>query len=721
MKKLSCLLAIFVMVAALGACGTDDTAAGRNNGSLSDAGSDTAGDAGTDTQTDTMGGDGGGDASVPGDPCASDEDCTAPQICVVDRSGDAVEMTCQDPTGSGELGDACSADSDCASNLCVNGQCSKPCERPVDCSDDGSFICDATDLDLGAGGTAETNVCVPKPTEQCTSDADCASPERCIAIKGATEVTFECGTPNSGGGDVGDSCTADSDCAQNLCQGDVCSGPCASNGDCSAGTDFSCEIGSVDLGNGSTDNAQICSAPRDCSSDADCRIGEVCRVDRATGETTCGTENPGGGGLGDICTGDQACGANLCNDGRFRQACTTPCSSDSDCAEPGYECDTASIDDGNGGTNDVSVCVAKDPPSCTSNDDCATGLSCAIVPNAAGDALESVCVPSAGGRATGVACTADDECASLVCIDDVCSAPCTVSTQCATGQLCQNDTITKQSLSGDFDVCETLADERCDQTGTCSDGVRMCNDIRNVSSNPQTYEGYCGMPNNQASGGLGDHRASANDCRSRLCSAGTSDECSVICASDGQCAASQICTTLGFQNSPTQMGFCRTSCTDNASCAGLDFTDSNGNDVEHVCTFNENVNDNDIDQFCTRSIEVDPNDPTVGLLGDDCTGTNGGADNSMCQTGLCLRNTVFNGTSCTTAADCAGGQVCDTNENGVKQCGDRDFFCTSICDDAGDCSGGVAGNPLTACDPNISVTLSSGDEDAISACATPNN
>ncbi|QDG51756.1 hypothetical protein FIV42_13660 [Persicimonas caeni] len=703
-------LVIFVLVALVAACGTDDPGQSRSNGQGVDVGTDTTGgdDAGTDTSDTAQ--DTGDDGGTNPDECGSDADCTDPQICVADRSGNTVEFTCQDPSGSGQVGDSCSADSDCASNLCVDGTCSAPCETTSDCSDDGSIICDSTDVQTDGGATETVNICVPKPASQCSSDADCTSPERCIAIKGATEVTFECGTPNSGGGDVGDTCSTDADCAQNLCQDGTCSAPCAANGDCAAGDDFSCEISPVDLGNGSTDNASVCTPPRTCSSKRDCPTGQVCYVDRATGEAQCANGNSGGGGLGEICTDDGGCESNLCNEGRFRDVCTVPCENDSDCPTPGYECGTTSLDDGSGGTNDVSVCVAKDPTACTSNDDCASGLTCAIVPDASGNALESVCIPNAGGNATGVPCTSDSECGSLVCLNDHCSAPCDTSNQCGNGQLCQSANVAKSGLVGTFEVCETLPDDRCDQDGICSDGVRMCNDIRAGTSDPQAREAYCGMPDANASGALGDTCEQTSDCRSRICLNGNSDECSVICAADSQCAQGQACTT--FNVGTSQLGFCNTACADNSDCGGLDFTDSNGNTVEHVCTTNENTREDAVDQICVRRNIVDPNDSNVGLLGDTCS------SGSDCQSGLCLTNTIYDGTPCSSASDCQSGQVCQVEpQSGQRQCGDQASYCTRVCDDGGDCSGGVSGNALTACDSNIRVTLSTGTVDTISACS----
>jgi hypothetical protein len=731
MKRLSSLLAVFVMFGLIAACGTDDAGAGRGyNSDNSDTGvgGDSGGidDSGDDAQVEDVGTDsttpdsGSGDACTgpgcgsSGDLCASDEDCTAPEICTVDRSGDSLELSCQNPTGSGQLGDSCTVDSDCASNLCFNNECSEPCERPSDCSDDGSFICESSTVPTDTGADEDANICIRRPTSECASNADCTSPEQCIATKTATEVVFTCGSPNSGGGAVGESCTVDDDCEQNLCQGGTCSAPCAADGDCSAGDGFSCEIESVDLGNGESENAQVCTAPRACTSQRDCRIGEVCHLDRTTGDSTCRQPNAAGGELGDRCTGDVSCAANLCNEERFGEVCTVACDDDSDCPKTGYECGSSTIDDGSGGTNDMSVCIAKDPPACTSNDDCASGLNCAVVPNSAQNALETVCIPTSGGSATGVDCSVDEDCASLVCLNDTCSVPCADTTQCAGGQLCQSNDVTKEGLNGNFDMCETLPDERCDQTGTCSDGVRMCNEIR-LDSSGTGREAYCGMTNPGAAGGLGDHCAQPPECRSDMCLAGLSDECTVICTTDSQCGTGQICTTFSLDG--TQLGYCVSACSDNNDCAGLEFTNSSGDTIDHVCSFNTNTRDNDVDQMCVRRNIVDPNDSTIGLLGDDCEGTNNDAENSMCQSGMCLTHDAPTGTACSDASGCTTGQVCKVPKGGgTKQCHDRTFGCSRVCDDNGDCSGGISGNLMTECASDITYA----GTHQVSACALPN-
>ncbi len=462
--------------------------------------------------------------------------------------------------------------------------------------------------------------------------------------------------------------------------------------------------------------------PTPCTSKDDCPIGEVCYIDRSGAgvEMYCRAENDGGGGLGNICTADVGCAANLCHDGRFRDVCSIPCDDDADCSAEGYECGTASVDDGAGGSVDLSVCVAEDPPACDSNDDCGAGTTCAIVPNADEDALESVCVPTAGGKATGTECTDDAECASLVCLADHCAAPCELSDQCASGQRCEANTILKESLSGAFNVCETLPDERCDDTGTCSDGVRVCSEIRSVSNGER--EGYCQFPDSNAPASLGDHCTQTSDCRERICLSGNSDECSVMCAEDSQCAAGQICTTYPVGNS--DLGFCNSGCSDNSDCAGLEFTNSNGDLVEHACRINENVREDQVDQICIRKNIVNTNDPDEGLLGDDCEAAAGGiGSNSLCQSGACLSIDSPIGGSCNSDSDCSdpgNTMVCRIPKGGTtKECHTRIFRCSRLCDDNGDCSGGIDDNQLTVCDSDVQIQLSSGTVETVSMCAQP--
>lgn len=727
MKNMGRLFLIFVVFALLAACAGDDSAIkGITPGSDASGEDITAPDAsGEDVLTpqddvhqpandvappqDTT----EPEEVTPSDPaCRTNADCSAPRVCVVERGGSALEGFCKTPRpGGGQQGDPCTADAECASNLCVESQCTELCERHADCSQDGSFTCQEVDIELGNGQSEAALVCQPRPPTECRSDADCAAPERCLANKRGNALVFECTAPNSGG-NIGDACSADADCAQNLCLNGVCSGPCESTGDCAAGDNFACEMTRVNLGGGDTANVQICAPPRACTYNGECRVGEVCRVDRASGQAFCGAKNPGGRQLGDICTTDSGCAENLCYEGRFRDVCAPTCASNADCAKPGYECKSVAVQDGAGGSNSMKICAPKEPPACTSNRDCATGLTCAVVLNATGSALESACVP-AGGKASGVACTQDTECASLLCLNGFCSAPCTDSTQCGAEQLCLQTSVSKAGKSKTLKMCETLPEERCDLTGTCSDGVRMCNQIYSGTSNPNAREAYCGMPNQSASGGLGDSCQRNSECRSNICLTGMSDDCSVICTNDSQCGPGQVCTS--FREGTSQIGYCMHSCVNNNDCSSLNFTE-NGALVDHVCNINVNQRQGKVDQLCFRRSN------TGGELGANCESAAGGQpDSSLCQGNMCLTNTLYSNTSCTSDAQCPSGDVCVPAMTGSgKRCATQTFRCTRLCQGNSDCTGGEPGNQLTSCSQDVTVDMGNGNTELISTCSMNN-
>lgn len=637
--------------------------------------------------------------------CLSDSACTSPERCVVNRTGTMVTLICQEPApGGAGLGEACNMDTDCSSNLCLDNVCAKPCERPNDCSNDGSFVCEPTTVTSPGGGSSQVNVCKPKPADQCLSNSQCTSPSQCVASRGMREVAFECGTSNANGKGLGESCTQDSECGQNFCLNSVCAIPCQGNGDCAAQTGYTCELREVMLQNNNRDNVQVCVPPVVCDDPGDCKLTEACYVERqpSTLNTYCRTPNVANGALGQVCNQDTECASNLCYESRFGKVCSLPCDDNGDCQSAGYECRDATVKSSNGGGINTKICAPKAPTPCTSNDQCATGLTCAIVPNPPNNALESVCVPKTGRLATSVPCNNDDECSSRVCLRGTCAAPCTDTMQCGQNQACVNNTINKSNLSGSFEVCQTLQDEDCTISGTCTDGLRICGDIRRVNGDIRIF---CQLPNSNGSQ-LGTSCMSDNDCREGLCHPFTK-ECSVGCANSNDCSqtAGQICTAYRFSMTNI-VSLCTESCTDNTSC-------SNGN----VCTLNGNVNTNDYDQICQE-----PN-ANGKDLGDTC------ATSNECLTGVCLTTQVYdpNGNTCTSDTQCnqAMGQQCvcpvnDPNCQAGKRCAEISNRCTRVCDDNTDCLGGIANNPLTSCAPDVFVQLPNGSgSKQVSMCAQP--
>jgi hypothetical protein len=637
--------------------------------------------------------------------CLANADCQAPQLCVVDRSGTSVTLTCQAPVpGGGELGARCGADGDCLSGLCLNNACSQPCERPNDCAQDGSYLCEPTTVSTASGTGATVNLCKPRPATQCLSDAQCVTPQRCIAQRGANGIDFVCGMPNAGAGEVGALCGQDDHCASNLCLSGRCAPPCQGTGDCRGAADYLCELREVQLPNNVRDSVQVCTPPTLCDEADDCRINETCYVRRrqSTIDLYCRAPNAGGGTLGQVCTQDSECASNLCHNSRFGRVCSMPCAQNADCPVAGYECTTAGVASQNNTPINTRICAPRSPAPCNSNDDCATGLTCAIVPNISGSALESVCIPTAGRQPTGVACGSNDACSSRLCLGGFCAAPCEDTTQCGGNQLCAlNTNVNKDNLVGTFNVCRVPQDTRCAASDQCADGVRVCGELRQNMQGD--IEAYCRFPNTGAGiQQLGAACTMDNQCREGLCSP-LSNECSVVCNQDAHCnqAAGQICATFSFGNS-LDLGLCTKSCADNASCpAGL------------VCTINPDPLANDIDQICQQPAGM-------ADLGAPCASAN------ECHTGLCLSTLLYNNTACTTDAQCGAGNVCrcpvdqPNCQAAARRCATVTDRCTRVCDGNSDCTGGVAGNPLTACSPNIFVTRPDGmTTKQMSFCSQP--
>ncbi|GEM_PF-2849024 len=618
-------------------------------------------------------------------PCLATADCPNGLVCVYNLN-DGFE--CQMPTGNGDVGDACAMNTDCQSNLCVDNLCSAPCQRPSDCSTDGSFICVSKPITT-VNGTVDANVCVPKPASQCLTDSDCAAPERCVATRSATDIEFQCGTPNAGGQPSGAACGSDIDCSQNLCVNNICAGPCQGNGDCSS-ADATCELVNVDVGNGNTDSVQICTPPIVCDEKAKCRVNETCyiRASQAATDLFCRLPNVGAGSLGQVCSIALECASNFCLDTRFRNVCTEVCNDNADCNVAGYSCQAFTFDDG---TN-AQICQPTTPPSCNSNDDCVAGTICSFVENTATSVVETLCVPSTGGDAAGVGCQSNDDCASLLCLDGFCSAPCADANQCPAAQLCQAENVTIGNSNGNISLCKTPPEIACSDASECTDGVRICSLGRDAMGN---LAGFCAFPN-VGGAQMGTTCAAPSDCRENVCLLNINDRCSVVCNDDADCAVGLGCTTYG------DVGFCNKVCADNGDCNGGE-----------ICTINSDVIANDVDLVCQNA------NAGGGDLGDVCAS---GAD---CSNGLCLTTTSFTQTMCTTNAQCGMGETCECpvaqpNCMSGKLCASQEQLCTNLCNDNGDCSAGVMGNPLTNCSSNTVVQLPNGQgTKTLATCAQP--
>jgi len=149
--------------------------------------------------------------------CTSDNDCTAPGVCLVPFSG-ASSVPSPERTGF----------------------CTKPCTDDDECSGNAPRCQTFT-----GEGTLNTTICTPTSFQGCESEGDCPSDLTCgvYAVRPVTwnavvacRARLTSGTPSA----IGASCTTGIPCVNGLCVVDnhtpsesrSCSTPCASTSEC---------------------------------------------------------------------------------------------------------------------------------------------------------------------------------------------------------------------------------------------------------------------------------------------------------------------------------------------------------------------------------------------------------------------------------------------------------------------------------------------------------
>lgn len=282
----------------------------------------------------------------------------------------------------------CTVSSDCGHPdlYCLDGSCTRRCDRPGGLACYGDSTCDINGRCSGAnpiGGACEDNaecssefcLALVAPTmdvyctRPCAATSDCPFGYTCLRVSGAKQCVREesltggamLDTPSGG------MCTAEvNTCQSLLCSNtDRCVERCSSDADCAAfGT--SCVTLELASGNGTTflqvcltsngfatgascgNNGQCasgicnryvsaCQIP--CCSHADCDTDEICTVydiESQTPATVCQAATTQGGAFGASCNAGSECASGLCvptdpEDLAGPKACTTYCCTDSDC------------------------------------------------------------------------------------------------------------------------------------------------------------------------------------------------------------------------------------------------------------------------------------------------------------------------------------------------------------------------------------------------------
>lgn len=345
-------------------------------------------------------------------------------------------------------------------------------------------LCDA----CGADADCATGMCLAWPSgaswcaSTCSSHDDCPIGWSCGSWKGGLACLPNEGTcgPDSTQSWIGDRCWSDGGCASKFCQTDGGSGFCTSACPCSAGSCAASAIGSICVQRGSRAKYEPCWNGRDCNTGfcvagtdggwcaTPCAAG--CQAtERCEGDWCVPASGPGQLAVGWPCETALDCASGKCEalGGRFAQTCTQECALSTDCPS-GTGCSTSATTSrcvatptapwalgqpcsaaGTCGQTrycDLSVrvagfgvCRAKCDPF-VETATCGSGERCVSLADGSG-----VCEPALGGLGTpGSACSSTSPCrADLVCAGPVggqgiCRYDCLIDDKsgCASGEFC---------------------------------------------------------------------------------------------------------------------------------------------------------------------------------------------------------------------------------------------------------------------------------------------
>ncbi len=301
---------------------------------------------------------------------------------------ECVAGTCSRPMGDGDTCSPCDTGDSCTNGICLgypdgNGYCGRDCTTSADCASGDTCVAIEGTSNQCVRVTGRTADCTGMAMGGCTTDSDCPSDQRCNAF------SREC-IPRAAGGAIGAACGGAADCSSGVCFSGACSQSC------------------------------------NWLDPTSCPGGFYCNG-QATG--TCGSGlclagSAGGGALGDACGASTDCQSLFCAEGRCSVPCipggVTSCPTGTTC-QTGLTADCGSCQQA-GALGDACMtnedcssrmCAAQADASfctsfCDSSRPCPGGFACAMV-----DATTSVCVPDRGGL--GAPCTVNESCASNIC------------------------------------------------------------------------------------------------------------------------------------------------------------------------------------------------------------------------------------------------------------------------------------------------------------------
>lgn len=327
---------------------------------------------------------------------------------------------------------------------------------------------------IGLGPDDENGICAlyPGSGTDCTMTG-CPSGQECV--DGACQAVV-------GDGTVCAPCTDSSQCGgpSDYCLGypdgsGYCGRACGSDADCGGDRCVGTSAGNQCIRVQGSSPSCAGGSPGGCTRDSDCAADQICSAG------TCMARPTGGAGLGEACTNDDACNSGLCLAGTCTQSC--------DWLNPSGSCPGGFYCDADASTScDVGYCVRG----------------------------------GAGAGALGASCSADTDCATLVCDGGVCSQSCIPdgAATCPAGYACQVGTL----------PCR----------GAC-----------------------------RVSGAPGDGCEVNEDCTSGICASRGDDRfCTELCSDETPCPDRFTCTPVGESTSVCvpDFGGLGTPCEDNGEC-----------------------------------------------------------------------------------------------------------------------------------------------------------
>lgn len=290
----------------------------------------------------------------------------------------------------------------------------------------------------------------------------------------------------------------------------------------SGGSAPSCDAGQLELAGVCRDTCDPAVATATCAEGTCTFLG----IEDGEPWGACLPGATGGGGRGSACSLDAPCGDGyVCIEQNGGGRCVPRCDpGDGDTCGAGLRCDPVG--------RTLGACL---PSTCLREADCPDGQTCATWVRPDGG-VDLACIFAVGGGAAGAACSADADCASGQCLEDlgICHGGCRTNDDCAGEGSCVLYGFEHEVQSVWVPTClrDCTDDESCGPGQTCTWFDNRELDLNTVCV-PAVGSAQAGAPCTDGA-----------DCRSGQCLAfqpGTTGFCDGGCTDDADCGGETVC------------------------------------------------------------------------------------------------------------------------------------------------------------------------------------